>query len=289
MKNILLKTLLTFAITSGAVGQNLPFNENFSSLGDGVLLTTSNTEFDYVRTSDDGTSSTVGKVTRGKHWAALTTSAASNSNLPIQYSGFGTSSLQTSNVLDISLSVFSSYWRVNSGLIIAMGDWDSSTSLYDDNTLGSNGNFAVQLWGNSGGGSAQLQNLSADGESFSWETIENSAVQANEETSVRFVANNGSETITINSIEIGSGQIAAWVNDVYLNTFDLLGNASTSSLRILAHGRGGSNSGALEVELTDISISAIPEPGTQAALLGAAMFLLALLSHKGIIAKRSRR
>jgi len=283
-----LLTLLALASVSAVSGRAQIFSENFGNLAPGTAISTGNTGFTLVRTLGEPSlveaiSSTVGT---GSSLRIVSTV----SNLSGSYVGVGVDDLAGGDVATLSFTVKSANWRTNHGLIIALGGSSTANGFYDASgnmsgsspgTIYNESLFAVRLMGNSNAGSNPNSAALQLAGSSAWEVPASDSPGANViangvAVNFHFVINGGSSSLSVDDVVIDAGKVAVWLDGQYLASYDVPGNADATSLRIFAHGRGGSHTTTLDVEIDDLRIwngavafgSQIPEPSSFAAVLG---------------------
>lgn len=286
--------LLT-AMTAASLVQGQILTENFSTLAPGTPITTDNSVFTLVRTLDEPARiEAVTSTMRGSRSMML---QSTGSNTIASYVGVGVNALPSSNVFSLSLDIKSENWRTNHGLIIAMGSSTDENGFYGSSGTLSSANiyseslFAIRLMGNSNVGanpnSAKLQTIGAS----SWVDQNANVIGNDAATNFHFVVNGSDVALTVGDVTLLSKAIGIWLNGEFLSSYAIGGNASADALRIFTHGRGGSYTTSLDVEIGDIklwdgAVSPIPESKTYALIFaGIASACLLLFRRKGIAAR----
>lgn len=268
------------------------FAEDFGTLTNGAAITTSNTDFTFTRLSPSpiqGSLTALQPSSIGSGASLLITSSG-YSSAP-NYNGVGFNGFMVGDVFTMSIDLKSASWTNGTALMIMMGDNTASVqqAYNPDGVLTTNGMttakiaaeslFAVRVLAN--GTVANLQSLSAAG-TFSSFTTSETALAANTAYNLRFVANGSASEVNVASVAVPSGQMAVFLNDVWLTNAAISNSSDATAFRIFAQGNSTGNA-QLTAELDNLAIYAgavapIPEPSTYAALAG--LFALGLAIWK---------
>lgn len=244
-----------FAFTaSGQMFQDL-FNEDFASLTNGTTITTSNTDLTYVRVGTGGGSITAQNPSSFSGASAFITGPSSTS-----LNGIGATGFDAQRIYEMAFDF--RLGNTSGNMVFGVGDGSSFTS---NNTFSTaDGLFWMQVNG------GQLQRR----QGTSWNNVGDALAEATN-YSIRIVANGSAESFTYDS----NKALSAGKMNVYLNGTNIASEvAVTNSLSATAfriYSVSGSN-----FEVDNITISAVPEPATYAAIVG----LLAL----GLVLVRRR-
>jgi hypothetical protein len=248
MKN--LKTQLTalalaVVFTAAASGQILQsvFSEDFGALVDNTTITTANTDLTYVRVGTGG-GSIVSKNPSSFSGPSALITGPSNTSL----NGIGATGFDALPIYELSLNFRLS--NTTGQMVVGVGDGDRFTG----NTVFTTAQGLFWLQVNAG----QLQRRN----SSSWVDI-GSALSQDTNYALRVIANASTDVFTYDT----DVTLAAGTMDIYLGGNIVANNvAVTNSLEATAfriYSVNGSN-----FEIDNISISAVPEPSSYAAIFG---------------------
>ena len=248
MKTKMILLTAAFGLTSAlALGQTTIFEENFGTFANGTSLSTSNTDLTYVRVGTQGGSiEAFNPSSFGSGASALITGPTGGS-----LNGLGVdNSLDFQGLDEISFALDFRISDSSGQIVFGLGDGNSFTSNLAFNT--SQGLF----WFQANGLDFQRRTSS------SWESMTTLSLDTN--YSLLIEANT---TTNLMSISLNGSSIAS---DVAVTTSGI----DPTGFRV--YSVNGSN-----VELDNISITAIPEPGTLA--------LVALTGVAAIVTLRRKR
>lgn len=268
------------------------FAEDFGTLTNGAAITTSNTDFTFTRLT---TSSTF----KGSLTALQPSSIGSGASLLItssgyssaaNYNGVGFNGFTAGDIFTVSVDLKATSWTASTALYLMMGHSSGTQEAYNPNgtlttagmttaNIAAQSLFAMRVLAN--GTVANLQSLSAAG-TFSSFTTSETALAANTAYNLRFVANGSASEVNVASVAVPSGQMAVFLNDVWLTNAAISNSSDATAFRIFAQGNSTGNA-QLTAELDNLAIYAgavapIPEPSTYAALAG--LFALGLAIWK---------
>jgi len=232
-----------FAFTaSGQMFQDL-FNEDFGSLADGTTITTNNTDLTYVRVGTQGGSISIKNPSSFSSGASAVIIGPSGGSL----NGVGATGLAPFPIYEMAFDF--RLGNTSGNMVFGVGDGSSFTGNTGFTT--SQGLFWFQV--NQG----QLQRRTS-----AWVDVDDT-LSIDTNYSIRIVANGSAESFTYDS----NKALSAGTMNVYLNGTNIASEvAVTNSLSATAfriYSVSGSN-----FEVDNITISAVPEPATYAAIVG---------------------
>ena len=265
ISRLLVPTIALLALGS-AHGQI--FSEDFGSLVNGTVITTSNTDFTYVRTST-GTGATdpnvINPATVGSGSSGFFRGPSGSSSL----TGVGVAdSLTASNVYTFSVDF--RFSDVSSGdIVFGVGSGDRFTGNSGFST--SQGLF----WLQSDAGNFERRTSSA------WEDVNGGTTFSNSTNYSLHVVANGSA----GALNYGSQTVAAGAIDIYLNGI-LIDDDAAVTTSLTADGFRIYSVQGTGIEIDNVTLwnsaQAVPEPNTYALLSGVCALAFVMLRRRSV-------
>jgi len=254
MKKTTFLLTAVLGLTGAAALGSMVFQENFGSLANTTTISTSNTSLDYVRVGTGGGSISAKEPSSFTGSSAVITGPSNTSLNGI--GGFGATPF---NLVDFKVDF--RLLNTTGNVVFGVG---SGTTFTGNNAFSTaQGLFWLQT------SAGQLQRRTS-----TWVNV-GDALSSETNYSMRVVANASTEPLSYDSLTLAAGTMSIFLNDsVVASAVPVTTSLSADAFRIY------SVSGA-NVELDNISVFAIPEPGT--------LMLIGFAGLTGYAALRRRR